>query len=158
MKAWLEYEIELTPSDDVDRLYIEEIEIVKKLYTEMDKNSFFWNGYFGVDYHRLRWGVKTGGCILDKLKLLLPDHDVNAWDPIKESWTEDDDFYNRVSDIKADACLTAIRLFNFETKYNWHEMSLYIHYLMNCLGFTYLEESLAYSRNTYECLSKIPRN
>lgn len=156
MKEWLEYEIELTPSDNTDQLFSEEKEIIQKLHTEMNGNSFFWNGYYGNDYHRLRWGVKTDKCILAKLKTLLPDHDINIRDPLQDSWAENDDFYNRVSEIKAYACLTVVRLFNFEPKYNWHEMSLYFHYLMNCLGFTYLEETRAFTRNAYECISQIP--
>ena len=156
MKEWLEYEIELTPSDNADQLISEEKEVVKKLHLEMEKKAFFWTGYFGAGYHRLRWGIKTDKCIFNKLKALLPDHDISIWDPLQESWAEDDELYNHISGIKADACVTAAWLFNFESKYDWHGMSMYIHFLMNSLGFNYLEEALACSRNAYECLSNIP--
>lgn len=156
MFDWLEYEIELTPSDKPDQLFSEEKEIIQKLHTEMDGNPFFWTGYYGNDYHHLRWGVKTDKCILDKLKTLLPNHDISAWDPLQESWAENHELYSYISEIKADACLTAERLFNFEPKYDWHGMSMYIHFLMNSLGFNYMEEALTCSRNVYECLSNIP--
>ncbi len=157
MKEWLEYEIELTPSDSADQLILEETEIIQKLHTEVGETAFFWNGYYGEGYHRLRWGVKIDKCIIDKLKTLLPDHDISIWDPLQEEWAEDDEIYNHISEIKADACVTAARLFNFVQKYNWHGMSMYIHFLMNSLGFTYMDEALAYSKNAYECLSNIHR-
>lgn len=156
MREWLEYEIELTPSDNNNQLISEEQKIIQKLYTEMDENPFFWTGYFGKGYHRLRWGIKAEECILDKLMEILPDHDVTVWDPLQESWAEDIELYNGISEIKADACLTVINLFKFKKKYSWEGMSMYIHFLMNSLGFTYIDEALACSRNVYECLSNIP--
>ncbi len=157
MKEWLEYEIELTPSDDGDQLNSEQKEVIQKLYTEMEGKRFFWNGYYGEGHHKVRWGVKTEECILDKLKALIPDHDISIWDPLQEEWTQDDDLYNCISELKADASLTAARLFNFEQKYDCHGMSLYFHYLMNCLGFTYMEEALTLTRHLNECLLKAPR-
>lgn len=157
MKAWLEYEIDLTPSDDGDQMRVEEMHVVQILHSEMDGKPFFWNGYFGEGYHKLRWGVETTECILDKLKSLLPGREINPWDPLQEEWTQDDELYNRISELKAGAALTVAGLFDFERKYNWHEMSLYFHYLMNCLGFTYMEEALALTSHVNECLLKAPR-
>jgi len=156
MKEWREYEIILEPSDDTEVLIAEGIEVVQTLYKETDF-QFFWSSYFGggkTGYHTLRWGVKNGDNITKKLGALLPDKTIIPYDASSEGWTEDDDFYNEISEMKADACQVAVRMFQFKKPYDWRGMSMFMHFLFNSLGYTYWEEALMCARNTYECLKE----
>jgi len=161
MEKWREYVIELTPSEYASELMKEEKDIIWHLYDEMEESSFFWTGYFGSNFHNLRWGIKSEDDKIDLLKNLLPDKKIEVFDPLQEDWAKDEELYNNISDIKAHACLIVLHGFDIIKKYTWHGMSMFIHFFLNSLGYSYDEEALICSRNAYECLlerDKLLRN
>lgn len=149
---WREYEIKLTPANSLKALMAEENKVVLSLLPVFAGYDVFWSGYFGPEYHNLRWGVKS---VEDKYVLLrttLPNHEIDCYDPLQETWAHDEEMYNSVSDIKAQACLVAVGGFDLNKLYSWDEMGLFIHFLLNALGYPYAEEALICSRNTYQSL------